>query len=53
MDGMFCDRCGEPATHFHEDFGNVCPACSGYWSNKFDPRGDQPEVTVSNESDYR
>lgn len=35
MDGMLCDRCGEPATSFHEDYGNVCPACFGPLSERF------------------
>ncbi len=40
MDGMLCDRCGEVATHFHEDYGNVCDRCAAYWTDKF---RDAPE----------
>ena len=38
MDGMLCDRCGLPATHFHEDYGNVCASCAAHWSERFDTR---------------
>lgn len=41
MDGMLCDRCGDPATHFHEDFGNVCPACSLKATELFDDPPDE------------
>ena len=42
MDGMLCDRCGLPATHFHEDYGNVCASCAAHWSERFDTRHEQP-----------
>ena len=44
MDGMLCDRCGDVATHFHEDFGNVCPACAKHWSRKFAPEPGDREL---------
>lgn len=33
MDGMLCDRCGNVASHFHEDYGNVCDQCAGHWTH--------------------
>ena len=38
QDGMLCDRCGDIATHFHEDYGNVCPTCAVHWSNRDEER---------------
>ncbi len=26
-DGCLCDRCGDVAVHFHEDYGNMCRSC--------------------------
>jgi hypothetical protein len=50
MDAMLCDRCGEVATHFHEDYGNVCQQCARYWTEKelkdsesIDPFPNRPE----------
>lgn len=37
MDGMLCDRCGAVASHFHEDYGNVCPRCVARWSGQAEP----------------
>lgn len=31
MDAMLCDRCGDVAIGFHEDFGNFCRQCSKHW----------------------
>lgn len=49
-DGYLCDRCGEPATHFHEDYGNVCPECCIYWSREVDT---DPPMTPEQEAKWR
>lgn len=34
FDGFLCEHCGEVASHFHEDYGNVCTQCAKYWTDR-------------------
>lgn len=51
-DGCLCERCGDMATHFHEDFGMMCQACAARASNH-EPPPDLVEPPAWREcSDY-
>lgn len=56
MDGMLCDRCGDVATHFHEDFGNCCDACAEHWTRQSQtepsPDASRDEADASEEVEY-
>lgn len=51
QDAMLCNRCGDIATGFHEDFGNMCQSCSVCWHDRSIER-PEPEYVCEDRFDF-